>query len=85
MLFASCSDSEMLRYAYAELEESRGAIQVYEGSHSHMHSVLDFKFLAHLLFLTLSFLVQPAKKVYESLLGDVVNATALSHIQVCSF
>ncbi|THG10612.1 hypothetical protein TEA_024580 [Camellia sinensis var. sinensis] len=44
-------DSEMLKYAYAELEESRGAIQ-------------------------------PAKKVYESLLGDGVNATALSHIQV---
>lgn len=83
MLFASRSDSEMLRYAYAELEESRGAIQVYEGSH--MHSVLDFKCLAHLLFLTLSFLPQPAKKVYESLLGDGVNATALSHIQVCSF
>ncbi|KAK4345376.1 hypothetical protein RND71_035552 [Anisodus tanguticus] len=44
-------DSEMLRYAYAELEESRGAIQA-------------------------------AKKVYESLLGDGSNASALSHIQV---
>ncbi|RVW64785.1 Cleavage stimulation factor subunit 77 [Vitis vinifera] len=43
-------DSDMLRYAYAELEESRGAIQ-------------------------------PAKKIYESLLGDGVNATALVHIQ----
>lgn len=47
-------DSEMLRYAYAELEESRGAIQ-------------------------------PAKKVYESLLGDGVNATALSHVQFIRF
>lgn len=27
-LSLSLSDSEMLRYAYAELEESRGAIQV---------------------------------------------------------
>ncbi|KAK3025624.1 hypothetical protein RJ639_042122 [Escallonia herrerae] len=50
---AKC-DSEMLRYAYAELEESRGAIQ-------------------------------PAKKVYESLLGDGVNATSLSHIQFIRF
>ncbi|XP_059625373.1 cleavage stimulation factor subunit 77 isoform X2 [Cornus florida] len=47
-------DSEMLKYAYAELEESRGAIQ-------------------------------PAKKIYESLLGDGVNATALSHIQFIRF
>ncbi|XP_021733243.1 cleavage stimulation factor subunit 77-like isoform X3 [Chenopodium quinoa] len=46
--------SEMLKYAYAELEESRGA-------------------------------VQPAKKIYESLLGDGVNATALSHIQFIRF
>ncbi|KVI01969.1 RNA-processing protein, HAT helix [Cynara cardunculus var. scolymus] len=43
-------DCALLRYAYAELEESRGAIQA-------------------------------AKKVYESLLGDGANATALSHIQ----
>lgn len=47
-------DSEMLRYAYAELEESRGAIQA-------------------------------AKKIYESLLGDGVNATALAHIQFLRF
>ncbi|KAA8541061.1 hypothetical protein F0562_025024 [Nyssa sinensis] len=47
-------DSELLRYAYAELEESRGAIQ-------------------------------PAKKIYENLLGDGVNATALSHIQFIRF
>lgn len=47
-------DCELLRYAYAELEESRGAIQ-------------------------------PAKKVYESLLEDAVNATALSHIQFIRF
>ncbi|XP_029125437.1 cleavage stimulation factor subunit 77 isoform X1 [Cajanus cajan] len=47
-------DSEMLRYAYAELEESRGAIQA-------------------------------AKKIYESLLGDGVSATALSHIQFMRF
>ncbi|OVA03258.1 RNA-processing protein [Macleaya cordata] len=47
-------DSEVLRYAYAELEESRGAIQ-------------------------------PAKKIYESLLGDGVNASALAHIQFIRF
>ncbi|KAL1557973.1 Cleavage stimulation factor subunit 77 [Salvia divinorum] len=47
-------DSEMLKYAYAELEETRGAAQA-------------------------------AKKVYESLLGDGVNATALSHIQFIRF
>ncbi|KAL9276553.1 hypothetical protein ACSQ67_025900 [Phaseolus vulgaris] len=47
-------DSEMLRYAYAELEESRGAIQA-------------------------------AKKIYESLLGDGVNATTLAHIQFIRF
>ncbi|MCD7448033.1 hypothetical protein HAX54_037346 [Datura stramonium] len=46
-------DSEMLR-PYAELEESRGAIQA-------------------------------AKKVYESLLGDGSNASALSHIQFIRF
>ncbi|XP_065869364.1 cleavage stimulation factor subunit 77-like isoform X2 [Euphorbia lathyris] len=44
-------DSEMLKFAYAELEESHGAIH-------------------------------PAKKIYESLLGDGVDATALAHIQV---
>lgn len=47
-------DSAMLGYAYAELEESRGAIQ-------------------------------SAKKIYESLLGDGVNATALAHIQFIRF
>ncbi|KAK4405231.1 Cleavage stimulation factor subunit [Sesamum angolense] len=47
-------DSEMLKYAYAELEESHGAAQA-------------------------------AKKVYESLLGDGSNATALSHIQFIRF
>ncbi|KAK6120966.1 hypothetical protein DH2020_045293 [Rehmannia glutinosa] len=47
-------DSEMLKYAYAELEESHGAAQA-------------------------------AKKVYESLVGDGVNATALSHIQFIRF
>ncbi|XP_057445696.1 cleavage stimulation factor subunit 77 isoform X2 [Lotus japonicus] len=47
-------DSEMLQYAYAELEESRGAIQA-------------------------------AKKIYESLLGDGVSATTLSHIQFIRF
>ncbi|CAB4296034.1 unnamed protein product [Prunus armeniaca] len=47
-------DSEMLRYAYGELEESRGAIQ-------------------------------PTKKIYESLLGDGVNTTALAHIQFIRF
>ncbi|XP_027112409.1 cleavage stimulation factor subunit 77-like [Coffea arabica] len=47
-------DSEMLKYVYAELEESRGSIQA-------------------------------SKKVYESLLGDDGNATALSHIQFIRF
>ncbi|KAI3954433.1 hypothetical protein MKW92_001928 [Papaver armeniacum] len=47
-------DSELLKYAYAELEESRGEIQ-------------------------------PAKKIYESLLGDGVNASALAHIQFIRF
>lgn len=47
-------ESDMLKYAYAELEESHGAVQA-------------------------------AKKVYESLLGDGVNATALSHIQFMRF
>lgn len=47
-------DSEMLKYAYAELEESHGAIKA-------------------------------AKKVYELLLGDGLNATALSHIQFIRF
>ncbi|KAI3448085.1 hypothetical protein Pfo_004750 [Paulownia fortunei] len=47
-------DSEMLKYAYAELEESHGAAQA-------------------------------AKKVYECLVGDGVNATALSHIQFIRF
>lgn len=47
-------DSDMLKYAYAELEESRGAIQ-------------------------------SAKKIYESLLGDGDNTTALAHIQFIRF
>ncbi|GMH22960.1 hypothetical protein Nepgr_024803 [Nepenthes gracilis] len=47
-------DSEMLKYAYAELEESRGAIQ-------------------------------SAKRIYESICGDGVNATALAHIQFIRF
>ncbi|KAM1769693.1 hypothetical protein ACFX11_044731 [Malus domestica] len=47
-------DSEMLRYAYAELEESRGAIQ-------------------------------PTKKIYEGLLGDGINTSALAHIQFIRF
>ncbi|XP_026451370.1 cleavage stimulation factor subunit 77-like [Papaver somniferum] len=47
-------DSELLKYAYAELEESRGEIQ-------------------------------PAKKIYESLIGDGVNASALAHIQFIRF
>ncbi|KAL6514583.1 Cleavage stimulation factor subunit 77 [Orobanche gracilis] len=47
-------DSEMLKYAYAELEESHGAAQA-------------------------------AKQVYESLVGDGVNATSLSLIQFIRF
>jgi hypothetical protein len=36
-------------------------------------------------FLCIYFLVlfQAAKKIYENLLGDDDNATALAHIQVC--
>ncbi|CAN1266645.1 Cleavage stimulation factor subunit 77 [Linum perenne] len=47
-------DSELLKYAYAELEESRGAIQ-------------------------------PAKKIYESILGDGTNVNALAYIQFIRF
>ncbi|RZC50999.1 hypothetical protein C5167_019426 [Papaver somniferum] len=47
-------DSELLKYAYVEVEESRGEIQ-------------------------------PAKKIYESLLGDGENASALAHIQFIGF
>ncbi|KAI3957936.1 hypothetical protein MKW92_011633 [Papaver armeniacum] len=47
-------DSELLKYAYAELEESRGEIQ-------------------------------PAKTIYESLVGDGVKASALAHIQFIRF
>ncbi|MBA0752862.1 hypothetical protein Gogos_005545 [Gossypium gossypioides] len=47
-------ESEMLKYAYAELEESRGALQ-------------------------------SAKKLYESLLGDAAETTALAHIQFIRF
>ncbi|XP_022154467.1 cleavage stimulation factor subunit 77 isoform X2 [Momordica charantia] len=47
-------DSDMLKYAYAELEESRGTLQ-------------------------------SAKKIYESLLSDGINATALAHIQFIRF
>ncbi|XP_068658399.1 cleavage stimulation factor subunit 77 [Aristolochia californica] len=47
-------DTEVLRYAYAELEESRGSIQ-------------------------------PAKKIYESLLANGTNITALAHIQFIRF
>ena len=32
-----------------------------------------------------SALLQSAKKIYESLLGDGVNTTALAHIQVSNF
>jgi hypothetical protein len=32
-----------------------------------------------------SALLQSAKKIYESLLGDGVNATTLAHIQVSNF
>lgn len=46
--------SDMLKYAYAELEESRGSLQ-------------------------------SAKKIYESILGDGINATALTHIQFIRF
>ncbi|XP_072996994.1 cleavage stimulation factor subunit 77 [Typha latifolia] len=47
-------DSELLKYAFAELEESRGAIQ-------------------------------SAKKIYESVLANNVNATSLAHIQFIRF
>ncbi|KAE8655558.1 Cleavage stimulation factor subunit 77 [Hibiscus syriacus] len=47
-------DSEVLKYAYAELEESRGAIP-------------------------------SAKKLYESILGNAAQTTALAHIQFIRF
>ncbi|KAL8136521.1 hypothetical protein V2J09_002522, partial [Rumex salicifolius] len=47
-------ESEILKYAFAELEESRGAIQL-------------------------------AKKMYEGLLGDGSNTTAIAHIQFIRF
>ncbi|KAJ3676582.1 hypothetical protein LUZ60_003994 [Juncus effusus] len=47
-------ESELLKYAYAELEESRGAIQ-------------------------------PAKKIYESLVSDETTANSLGHIQFIRF
>lgn len=43
-------------------------------------SVIDFLVLDQSISL-----MQPAKKIYESLLGDGVNTTALAHIQVSSF
>lgn len=71
----------MLRYAFAELEESRGAIPVCKLGHvlSTMYNVL------HLLLLVFNYafiFMQAAKKLYEGLLGDGVNTTALAHIQV---
>lgn len=47
-------DSDLLKYAFAELEESRGGIQ-------------------------------PAKKIYESLVGNNATATSLAHIQFIRF
>ncbi|ONK55468.1 uncharacterized protein A4U43_UnF2920 [Asparagus officinalis] len=47
-------DSDLLKYAFAELEETRGAIQ-------------------------------PAKKVYETLVGSDNTATSLAHIQFIRF
>ncbi|XP_021592006.1 cleavage stimulation factor subunit 77 isoform X4 [Manihot esculenta] len=77
-------DSEMLKYAYAELEESRGAILVWN-FHIFLFfppsiSVIDFLVLDQSISL-----MQPAKKIYESLLGDGVNTTALAHIQFIRF
>ncbi|KAA0041844.1 cleavage stimulation factor subunit 77 isoform X2 [Cucumis melo var. makuwa] len=57
-------DSDMLKYAYAELEESRGSLQAWSPD-----------FPQHFA----------AKKIYESLLSDGVNATALAHIQFIRF
>lgn len=70
----------MLRYAYAELEESRGAIQVSRTG----HVFYMLKSLGLSIELA-SALLQSAKKIYESLLGDGVNTTALAHIQVSNF
>ncbi|KAL2564536.1 hypothetical protein AAZV13_19G052500 [Glycine max] len=67
-------DSEMLRYAYAELEESRGAIQD-ECSHSINSQNLREIFSGS----------QAAKKIYESVMGDGDSATTLSHIQFIRF
>lgn len=77
----------MIGYAYAELEESRGAIQVSEVLKSDsIYLILEG--LDKLLlcwskaFNSASCFLQSAKKIYESLLGDGVNAKALAHIQV---
>lgn len=71
------SDSEMLKYAYAEMEESRGAIQV-------LILAARFSYLAILIVLILfaykCMILQSAKKLYESILG--VSANSLAHIQV---
>ena len=70
------TDSDMLKFAYAELEESRGSLQAWS---------LDFPNILYIQVVH-SFnsdsLLQSAKKIYESLLSDGVNATALAHIQV---
>ncbi|RXH89167.1 hypothetical protein DVH24_031524 [Malus domestica] len=65
-------DSEMLRYAYAELEESRGAIQL-----SWTYWFLIFKCATGFM--------KPTKKIYEGLLGDGINTSALAHIQFIRF
>ncbi|GKA58614.1 cleavage stimulation factor subunit 77 [Tanacetum coccineum] len=76
-------DCALLRYAYAELEESRGAIQpakkVYEGL---LGDGVHATALSHIQGQILSY---HKKKVYEGLLGDGVHATALSHIQYIRF
>lgn len=79
----------MISYAYAELEESRGAIQVSEFWKS---GFLSIEFLVYGLaklfllwfkdFNSASCFLQSAKKIYESLLGDGANAKPLAHIQV---
>ena len=47
--------------------------------------LLTTEFIGCFFFKYGSVFMQPAKKVYESLLGDGVNATTFSHIQVWNF
>lgn len=72
--FPLMSDSEMLKYAYAELEESRGAIQVLILAYIiWFYPLFSYSTYGRMIF-------QSAKKLYENILG--VSTNSLAHIQV---